>query len=79
MGKIIHKNLLELLPYIFPFSFCFFNFWTILATLATIPKKPTVPLLILVLTIISGILVLAIAGTPSPIKLINYIAINLLS
>ena len=46
--------------------------------LAIIPKKPTVPLLIFVLKIISGILVLAIAGKKSPTKLTNSIAINFL-
>lgn len=47
--------------------------------LAIIPKNPTVPLLIFVLKIISGILVLAIAGKKSPTKLTNSIAINFLS
>lgn len=39
--------------------------------LAIAPKKPTVPLLTLVRTIISGIFVLASAGTKSPTKLMN--------
>lgn len=47
--------------------------------LAIIPKKPTVPLLTFVLTIISGMLVRAIAGTKSPTRLMNSIAINFLS